>query len=82
MYIKELMEDWNKNNLIERDFKDVGNSELNNTTPHGEIIKQTTLKNKKKHNWLTDTGSPRSFIDIQTAEELIQKRQKYETRSL
>ena len=64
MYIKELMEDWNKINLIERDFKDVRNSELNNTTPHGETIKQTTLKNKKKLNCLVDTGSPRSFIDI------------------
>ena len=73
MYITELMEDWNKINLIEREFKDVRNDELNNTTPHGEIIIQTTPKNKNKLNCLADTGSPRSFIDIQTAEELIQK---------
>ena len=73
MYVTELMEDWNKTNLFERDFKDVRNDELNNTTPHGEIIIQTTLKEKNKFNWLADSGSPRSFIDIQTAEELIQK---------
>ena len=32
MYIKELMEDCNKINLIERGFKDIRNSELNNHT--------------------------------------------------
>ena len=73
MYFTELMEGWNKTNLIERDFRDVRNDELNNKTPYGEIIIPTTLKNKNKLNWLADTGSPHSFIDIQTAEELIQK---------
>ena len=46
MYITELMEDWNKINLIERDFKDIRNHDLNNTTPQGEIIIQTTLKKR------------------------------------
>ena len=46
MYITELIEDWNKINLIGRDFKNIKNSQLNNITPHGEIIFQTTLKNK------------------------------------
>ena len=62
-----------KNNLIERDFKDIRHHDLNNTTPQGEIIKQTILKNNSKLNRLADTGSPRTFIDIHTAEELIQK---------
>ena len=57
MYITEQMEDWNKINLIERDFKDIRNHDLNNTTPQGEIIIQTTLKNNSKLNWLADTGS-------------------------
>ena len=73
MYITELIEDWNKINLIERDFKNIKNSELNITTPHGEIIIQTALRNKSTLNWLVDTGSPRSFIDIQRTEELIQE---------
>ena len=73
MYITELMEDWIKINLIETDFKDIRNHNLNNTTPQGEIIKQKTLKNNSKLNWLADAGSPRTFIDIHTAEELIQK---------
>ena len=73
MYITEQMEDWNKINLIERDFKDIRNHDLNNTTPQGEIIIQTTLKNNSKLIWLADIGSPRTFIDIHIAEELIQK---------
>ena len=64
MYITELMEDWNKINLIDRDFKDIRNHDLNNTTPQGEVIIQTTLKNNSKLNWIADTGSPRTFIDI------------------
>ena len=58
------MEDWNKINLIERDFENIKNSELNKLTPNGEIIVQTTIKNKNTLNWLADTGSPRNFIDI------------------
>ena len=54
MYITELIEDWNKINLIERDFRDIRNHDLNNTTPQGEIIIQTTLKNNSKLNWLAD----------------------------
>ena len=73
MYITELIEDWNKIILIERDFKDIRNHDLNNTTPQGETIIQITLKNNSKLNWLADTGSPRTFIDINTTEELIQK---------
>ena len=32
-----------------------------------------TTENISKFNWLADTGSPRAFMDIHTAEELIQK---------
>ena len=72
MYITELMEDWKKINLIERDFKETKNFELNSMTPNGEIIIQKTLNKNKELNWLADTGSPRSFIDINTTNELIQ----------
>ena len=72
MYITELNEDWKKINLIEREFKETKNFELNNMTPNGEIRIQTTLNKNNKLNWLADTGSPRSFIDINTANELIQ----------
>ena len=72
MYITELMEDWKKINLIEREFKETKNLELNNLTANGEIIIQTTLNKNNELNWLADTGSPRSFIDINTANELIQ----------
>ena len=72
MYITELMEDWKKINLLEREFKERKNFELNNMTPNGEIIIQTTINKNNELNWLADTGSPRSFIDINTANELIQ----------
>ena len=64
MYITELMEDWNKINYIEKEFKEIKKHDLNNTTQQGEIIIQTTIKNNNKLNWLADTGSPRSFVDI------------------
>ena len=67
MYITELMRDWNKINLIERDFKDIRKHDINNTTPQGEFIIQTTLKNNSKLSSLADAGSPRTFIDIRTA---------------
>ena len=73
MYIRELMEDWSTVNLIKSDFKNTKNSILNNITPHGEIITQTKTKNNYTITWLADTGSPRSFMDIQTAKELLQK---------
>ena len=73
IYIRELMEDWSTINLIERDFKNTKNSVLNNITPHGEVIIQTKTKNNKSINWLADAGSPGSFIEIQTAKELLQK---------
>ena len=66
------MEDWRKINLIEREFKETKNFELNNLTPNGKIIIQTTLNKNNTLNWLADTGSPPSFIDINTANELIQ----------
>ena len=82
MYIRELMEDWNRINLIEKNFKNTRNSEINNKTSRGEIIIQTKLKNKNTINWLADKRSPRSFIDIQTAKELIQKEKKKEIRRI
>ena len=58
MCITELMEDWNKINLIEREFKETKNCDINNRTPHGEILIQTIINNVNKLNWLADTGSP------------------------
>ena len=76
MYIRELMEDWSTINLIERDFKNTKNSNLNNKTSYGEIIKQTKTKSNYTIHWLAETGSPRSFIDIQTAKDLLQKHEQ------
>ena len=76
MYITELMEDWNKINLIERDFKETKNWDINNRTPHGEILIQTIINKTHKLDWLADTGSPRSFIDIKTANEILQNNNK------
>ena len=73
MYIGELMEDWSTINLIQGDFKNTKNSILNNKTPYGEIIIQTKTKSNYTINWLADTGSPRSLLDIQTAKDLLQK---------
>ena len=69
MYITE---DWNKINYIEKEFKEIKNHDLNSTTQQGEIIIQTTIKDNNKINWLADTGSPRSFVDITTTNELLQ----------
>ena len=80
MYITELMEDWNKVNLIEREFKEIKNNEISNRTPHGEIIIQTTINKVNKLCWLADTGSPRSFIDITTASELLQSNTNLEMK--
>ena len=66
------MEDWDKINYIDKEFKETRNHDINNSTPQGEIIIQTTLKNNRKLNWLADTGSPRSFVDINTANELLE----------
>ena len=71
MYITELMEDWNKINYIEKEFKEK-NNDLNNTTEQGGIIILTTIKNNNIVNWLADNGSPPSFVDITTANELLQ----------
>ena len=51
-YITELMEDWNKVNLIEGDFKNFRNREMNITTPNGEEIIQTKLQYKSIINLL------------------------------
>ena len=48
-------------------------------TPHGEIIIETTVKNKNIINWLADTGSPRSFVDIRTAEDIVQNERNIRT---
>ena len=76
MYITELMEDWNKINLIERDFKETKNWDINNRTPRGEILIQTTINKTHKLDWLAETRSPRSFIDIKTANEILQNNNK------
>ena len=73
IYITELRKDWNKINLVERTFENIKNSDIYKATPNGEIIIQTTLESKNKLNWLADTGSPRSVVDINTAEDNIQK---------
>ena len=49
MYITELMKNWTTINIINRDFKNIANTETNNMTSHGELILQTTLKKQEHH---------------------------------
>ena len=75
IYITELMEDWNKIKLIERNFESIRNSELNKAIPNWEIVIQTTLKNKNTLNWLADTGSPR-VLSISIQQKTSYKKRK------
>ena len=70
-YIREKMEDWqNTANFIQSvQFTDEKFTDINKTR-RGEFWIQTKT-NKNKTYWLADTGSPRSFMNIQTAQNLL-----------
>ena len=72
LYIKELHEDWANINLIRpTEFNPQKNDQINKNT-NWEFWVETTTK-AGKIQWLTDTGSPRSFINTQKALELSNK---------
>ena len=67
-----MMEDWSSINFIESlNFTTVTQKDLNKNH-QGEFWIQTSSKNENI-NWLADTGSPRSFISRNTAQNLIPK---------
>ena len=70
-YIREMTEDWqNTANFIQSvQFTDENFTDINKTR-RGEFWIQTKT-NKKQTNWLADTGSPRSCMNIQTAQNLL-----------
>ena len=70
-YIREMMEDWqNTTNFIHSvKFTNEKVSDINKTR-RGEFWLKTNT-NKKQTYWLADTGSPRSFMNIQTAKNLL-----------
>ena len=70
-YIREMMEDWNTINLVKWDWKQTRVNKIHKTQM-GEYWLETQSGNCKIH-WLVDTGSPRSFISQQTANNLINK---------
>ena len=70
-YIREMMEDWqNTTNFIHSvKFTNEKVSDINKTR-RGEFWLKT-YTNKKQTYWLADKGSPRSFMNIQTAKNLL-----------
>ena len=72
LYIKELHEDWANNNLTQpMEFVHKRNDEINKD-PYGEFwVETSTAQNKVQ--WLSDTGSPRSFMNIDIATKLQQE---------
>ena len=70
-YIREMMEDWqNTTNFIHSvKFTNEKVSDINKTR-RGEFWLKT-YTNKKQTYWLADRGSPRSFMNIQTAKNLL-----------
>ena len=68
-YIREMMEDWQKIKFIQSvKFKDEKVTDINKTK-RGKFWIQTKTDNKQTY-WLADTGSPRSFMNIETAHTL------------
>ena len=70
-YIREMMEDWqNTTNFIQSiNFTNEKVTDINKTR-RGEFWLKTNT-NKKQLYWLADTGSPRSFMNIETARKLL-----------
>ena len=72
LYIKELHKDWAKINIIRpMEFAQKRNDEINKD-PYGEFWVETT-KTQNKVQLLADTGSPRSFMNIDMAAKLQQE---------
>ena len=64
------MEDWQNVNLI-HSMNSTDEKVTNiNKTSKGELWVKTLTKNKQAY-WLVDTGSPRSFMNTETASKLL-----------
>ena len=72
LYIKEFHEDWANINIIQpMEFVQKRNDEINKD-PYGEFwVETTTAQNKVQ--WLADTSSPRSIMNIDIATKLQQE---------
>ena len=69
LYIKELHEDWkNINIILPTQFSPQKNNFINKES-NGEFWVETTTQSHKLQ-WLADTGSPRSFINQEMAQQL------------
>ena len=69
-YIREMMEDWQNVNFIKTiNFTNEKVSDVN-ITNRGEFWIKTKTNNQQIY-WLADTGSPRSFMNIDTAQRLL-----------
>ena len=69
LYIKELHEEWANINLIRpTKFTQKKNDEVNKD-PYGDFWVETTT-GQNKIQWLADTGSPRSFMNVDLANKL------------
>ena len=69
-YIREMMEDWQNVNFIKTiNFTNEKVSDVNKTD-RGEFWIKTKTNNQQIY-WLADTGSPRSFMNIDTAQRLL-----------
>ena len=75
LYIKELLEDWANMNIIRpTQFSPPKNNFINKES-NGEFWVETTTQSHKLQ-WLADTGSPRSFINQEIAQQLQKEIQK------
>ena len=69
-YVREMMQDWQNINFITSiNFTNEKVSDVNKTK-RGELWIKTRT-NKQQIFWLADTGSPRSFMNIDTAQKLL-----------
>ena len=70
LYIQKLTEDWANVNLIRPTTFHTEKKSVINNEGTGEFWVATTTKNKRIV-WLADTGSPRTFMNKETANELL-----------
>ena len=69
-YIREMMEDWqNINSITSMNFTNEKVSDVNKRK-RGEFWIKTKTNNQQIF-WLADTGSPSSFMNIDTAQKLL-----------
>ena len=76
LYTQELTEDWaDVNHIIPSTFNPMKNWSLNKTHAE-EIWVETRTTNNQTVHWLADTGSPRSFLTLEKAKEILKDNPK------